>query len=96
MQNCKWVMRLHMNILCPYTPLSRSATVDCVRTKSGCTGIRHGVVLQYSVLSEDYKQAWPTIIAALISVETTNEIKVLRIYLLSTLLRMTSSSLKTL
>ena len=96
MQNCKWVMRLHMNILGPYTPLSRSATVDCVRTKSSCKGLRHGVVLQYSVWSEDYKQAWPTIIAALISVVTTNEIKVLRICLLSTFLRMTSSSLKTL
>ena len=39
------------------------------------------VVLHYIVLSEDYKEAWPTIIAASISVETRNQIKVVRIYL---------------
>ena len=47
-----------------------------------------GFVLYYSILSEDHKQAWHTIIAALISVVTTNDIKVVRIYLSSTFLRM--------
>ena len=45
-------------------------------------------MLYYSVLSEDYKHAWTTIIDALISVVTTNEIKVVRIYLSSIFLRM--------
>ena len=45
-------------------------------------------MLHYSVLIEDYKQAWPTIITALISVVTINEIKVVRTYLSSTFLRM--------
>ena len=47
-------------------------------------------MLHYSVLSEDYKHAWTTIIDALISVVTTNEIKVVRIYLSSISLRMKS------
>ena len=45
-------------------------------------------MLHYSVLIEDYKQAWPTIITALISVVTINEIKVVRTYLSSIFLRM--------
>ena len=49
-------------------------------------------MLHYSVLSEDYKQAWLTIIAALISVLTTSEIKVVRIYLSSTFLRMLAAT----
>ena len=44
-------------------------------------------MLHYIVLSEDYKQAWPTIITALISVVTKNEIKVV-FNLFSTFLRM--------
>ena len=45
-------------------------------------------MLHYSVLSEDYKHAWTTIIDALIFVVTTNEIKVVRIYLSSIFFRM--------
>ena len=44
-------------------------------------------MFHYSVLSEDYKHAWTTIIDALISVVTTNEIKVMRTYLSSIFLR---------
>ena len=51
--------------------------------------MRFWVMLHYNVLTEDYKQAWPTIVVALISVVTTNEIRVVRIYLSSTFLRMT-------
>ena len=38
-----------------------------------------GFVLHYSVFSEDYRQAWPTIIAAFIFLAMRNEIKVVSI-----------------
>ena len=49
-------------------------------------------MLHHRVLSEDYKQAWLTIIAALISVLTKSEIKVVIIYLSSTFLRMLAAT----
>ena len=42
----------------------------------------------FNVTEKAYKKAWPTIIAALISLVTTNEIKVVKIYLSSTFLQM--------
>ena len=45
------------------------------RTKSRLDGYKEKVCVTYSVLSEDFKQAWLTIIAALISAVTTNEKK---------------------
>lgn len=65
--------------------LYHSAILDCVVHQIE-VGLAKGIgfVLHYSVLSEDYKQAWPMIIAVLISVVTTKEIKVMRICFSST------------
>ena len=65
------------------TPLSRGAILDCVMHQ--IVAGRARVVLNYGVLSEDYKQAWPTIIAVLISND--KGIKVMRTYPSSTFLR---------